>query len=394
MSDPSVTKSKPVVLSTNNIHALPIESFEDPTRGEATWRTLFTHPQTPTSNLSAGIAMCQPRSGYLCSHYHAEAEIYYILEGRGVVTIDGVPYHVEKGSAVFIPGNMEHSVANYDRAELKWLEDRHAASHHPLVALKIPTAESANRNQELEILSRRSKAGSILPGKAIVQRPLHAFTVTGPNGTHQCLVTDAARLNRNEVKDYPYHRLLHLPAARAIVVQLVLGLQFIHSQGVVHGELVIPIWLGNDSDKVTLADARIMIVDFGEAFDPRRTKQSTAHTPLLLALPESRFDDADPLSFPAGVWTLACTIWDIFGCRPPFESFPASLDEVTVEQVEMLGKLPDRWWNQWEERSNWFDEDGHKNVKEDLRQWYGNTPRDWNMRFIDYIPTTSRAARV
>lgn len=62
--------------------------------------------------------------------------------------------------------------------------------------------------------------------------------------------------------------------------------------------------------------------------------------------------------------------WDIFGCRPPFESFPVSLDEVTMEHVEMLGKLPDRWWNEWKGRGNWFDEDGRKNVKEDLRQWY------------------------
>jgi serine/threonine-protein kinase SRPK3 len=78
-------------------------------------------------------------------------------------------------------------------------------------------------------------------------------------------------------------------------------------------------------------------------------------------------------------------MWDIFGCWPPFESFPVSLDEVTMEHVEMLGKLPDRWWNEWKERSNWFDEDGHKNVKEDLRQWYGNTARDWDMRFDENI---------
>ncbi|KAL2816704.1 hypothetical protein BJX63DRAFT_387136 [Aspergillus granulosus] len=65
MSDPSIKKSKPVVLSANNIYALPIESFDDPTRGEVTWRTLFTHPQTPTSDLSARIAMCHPRSSYL-----------------------------------------------------------------------------------------------------------------------------------------------------------------------------------------------------------------------------------------------------------------------------------------------------------------------------------------
>lgn len=104
-----------------------------------------------------------------------------------------------------------------------------------LVALKISTAESANRMHELEILSRLTKAESDLPGKSIVQNVLDSFTVSGPNGSHRCLITEAARLNLNEMKEYPYHRLIHLPAARAIVTQLVLGVQFIHSQGIVHG---------------------------------------------------------------------------------------------------------------------------------------------------------------
>ncbi|KUL83884.1 hypothetical protein ZTR_06863 [Talaromyces verruculosus] len=298
-----------------------------------------------------------------------------------------------------------------------------------LVALKISTAESVDRMHELEILLRLTKAESDLIGKSIVQNLLDSFTVSGPNGTHRCLITDAARLNVNEVKEYSYHRLLHLPVARAIATQPVLGVQFIHSQGIVYGdlhlgnillqlpsdmknltleqlrartgepakefvvredglpldpgvpsELVIPIWLGIDSDKVTLKGTSVTIADFGEAFDPRTTKQYTAHTPLLLAPPESRFADAEkidvPLSFPGDIWTLACSIWDIFECRPPFESFPVPLDEVTMEHVEMLGKLPNRLWNEWKQRSNWFDEDGHKNVKEDLRQWYGNTATD------------------
>ena len=46
---------------------------------------------------------------------------------------------------------------------------------------------------------------------------------------------DAARINIHETKEASYHRLLRLPAARAIASQLILGLQFIHSQGIVHG---------------------------------------------------------------------------------------------------------------------------------------------------------------
>lgn len=82
---------------------------------------------------------------------------------------------------------------------------------------------------------------------------------------------------------------------------------------------------------------------------------------------------------------LACAIWEIFGSAPPFEAFPVDLDEVTIEHVEMLGKLPDRWWRRWGGGGKWFDDDGRKNVDESLRQWYGNSARDWDSRFLGRI---------
>ncbi|KAF7590992.1 hypothetical protein BBP40_002186 [Aspergillus hancockii] len=118
---PAKPPTKPIVLSPSAISSLQSESFEDPSRGEVSWRTLFTQPKTPRNDISAGIAVCPGKSGYLCSHHHTQAEFYYVLQGRAVVTIDGVHYNVEKGSAVFIPGDMEHSVTNNEEDEFKWL---------------------------------------------------------------------------------------------------------------------------------------------------------------------------------------------------------------------------------------------------------------------------------
>ncbi|KAK2823895.1 hypothetical protein FQN49_007514 [Arthroderma sp. PD_2] len=323
----------------------------------------------------------------------------------------------------------------FGRSATTWLaEDR---GRGRLVALKISTAESVERTQEAQILSRLGEVESGLPGKANVQTLLDSFTFCGPNGTHRCLVTDAARISIHEAKDAAYHRLLTLPAARAIASQLILGLQFIHSQRIVHGDLhlgnillrlppgmqrmtreqlyaktgepstervirrdgasldpgvpsevYVPVWLGLGSDEITLVDSPILIADFGEAYDPQATKRFAAHTPLLLAPPESRFSTPEtdgPLSFPGDIWTLACSIWDLFGSGPPFEAFAATLDDVTIEHVETLGKLPDRWWRRWEDRSNWFEEDGRKNVKESLRQWYSSEARSWDQRFPEDI---------
>lgn len=112
-----------------------------------------------------------------------------------------------------------------------------------LVALKISTAESVNRNQEIDILSQLAETKSSLPGKNMMQSLHDSFTISGPNGAHKCLVTDVARLNLHELKDYHYHRLLRLPVARAIAAQLVLAVQFLHSQGIVHGGMSLPSYI-------------------------------------------------------------------------------------------------------------------------------------------------------
>ncbi|RAL08078.1 kinase domain-containing protein [Aspergillus homomorphus CBS 101889] len=321
----------------------------------------------------------------------------------------------------------------FGRNATTWLAED--TRKHCLVALKISTAESAHRTRELELLMRLRETKSSHMGSGLVQILQDAFIISCPNGTHQCLVSSFERISLNGVNELPFHRLLPLPAARAIAAQLVLGLHFIHSEGIVHGDLhagnillqlppdmqnislkqlrrqkgepmkepvvredgapldpgvppevIMPMWLGIESDKVTLADAQIKTSDFGEAFDPRISKQYSAHTPLVVAPPESRFaeDSNEPLSFPSDIWTLACTIWDVFGCRPPFETFEGSLDEMTVEHVETLGKLPQRWWDLWEGRNRWFDE-GRKNVTEDLQQRYGTLLWGWDNRFAEYI---------
>ena len=41
-------------------------------------------------------------------HYHAETEIYFILQGKGLVVVGGEENYVEKNSVVIIPGNTAH----------------------------------------------------------------------------------------------------------------------------------------------------------------------------------------------------------------------------------------------------------------------------------------------
>ena len=70
--------------------------------------------------MCSGIAVCQPRTGSLCPHRHTQAEIYYIISGKGIVQINGREYEVEGGSSVFIPGDAEHGIFNKGEEELRW----------------------------------------------------------------------------------------------------------------------------------------------------------------------------------------------------------------------------------------------------------------------------------
>ncbi|KAJ5699839.1 hypothetical protein N7536_002852 [Penicillium majusculum] len=84
------------------------------------------------------------------------------------------------------------------------------------------------------------------------------------------------------------------------------------SEGV-PANVYVPGWFGACSDDIILGEEKIIINDFGESFNPHKTLS-------ILQPPEARFFD-EPLSFASDIWTLACTIWEIFGQRPLFEAF-------------------------------------------------------------------------
>jgi mannose-6-phosphate isomerase-like protein (cupin superfamily) len=53
-----------------------------------------------------------PDGGILKPHQHEQAEIYFVSEGTGLLTIDSVAATITPGMAAFIPGGAEHSLLN------------------------------------------------------------------------------------------------------------------------------------------------------------------------------------------------------------------------------------------------------------------------------------------
>ncbi|GIJ82105.1 hypothetical protein Asppvi_000608 [Aspergillus pseudoviridinutans] len=217
------------------------------------------------------------------------------------------------------------------------------------------------------------------------------------------VVTAPGMMSLAEAKDASTARLFQLPVARTIAAQLVQAVAFLHSQGVVHAEpverldqrplpngvpshAVVPVWLGKASEHISPSEAQIVVTDYGESFTPATTRRDYSHAPALLVPTEVHFEPQEPLSFPADIWTLACTIWEIIGQRPLFEGFNPSVDWVIREQVDVLGKLPLEWWAKWNSRTRWFNEDGTRHS--------GANPRTWEQRYSDSVQEPRQEAKI
>jgi len=115
--------TRPVVLTAQAINNTPEEGFPRGTDGgDVTWKTLLSSPKTPSNTFASGIARCAAKGGHLKCHRHAHPEMYYIVQGRGILSIDGTDHAVSKGSVIFIPGDSEHGIRNEGSEEdLVWL---------------------------------------------------------------------------------------------------------------------------------------------------------------------------------------------------------------------------------------------------------------------------------
>ena len=107
---------KSLVVSKEEIDALPVQGFPDPGLIVGGFQTIFANESTPTDQLTFGIARFPAKKGaqisYEALHSNTPAEFYYITQGRMYLLLEGEEHRVSAGCAIFIPSNAEHGFCN------------------------------------------------------------------------------------------------------------------------------------------------------------------------------------------------------------------------------------------------------------------------------------------
>ena len=99
------------------------------------------------------------------------------------------------------------------------------------MSLKINIANITGSNNEINILRPLSNSKSNHKGYQNVIRLFDDFTIEGPNGIHDCLVTEVVI----GMRDLFHNSLSYEPYMKSLLQQFMAGLAYLHEQGVTHG---------------------------------------------------------------------------------------------------------------------------------------------------------------
>lgn len=113
-----------------------------------------------------------------------------------------------------------------------WLAHNAKTGKKVAVKICVPKREDLPAGNEIGI-SRLLHDDSVHPGHRVIGCYDDVFLHHGPNGTHECLVSEPTRATISESKFRGF--VFPTNIARALAAQLVLGVAYIHSKHVVHG---------------------------------------------------------------------------------------------------------------------------------------------------------------
>jgi mannose-6-phosphate isomerase-like protein (cupin superfamily) len=79
-------------------------------------------PETAGSrHIDYRISMYQPMAYVKLHKHNVQEQVYHVLEGEGLMEIDGKRHVVRKHEVIFLPPGIEHAISNTGLADLVFL---------------------------------------------------------------------------------------------------------------------------------------------------------------------------------------------------------------------------------------------------------------------------------
>jgi mannose-6-phosphate isomerase-like protein (cupin superfamily) len=108
---------KPII---RNIAEVPWKEFPDHFGGALSKPLVM--PQTAGSRrIDYRISMYQPMARVALHKHKVQEQIYHVLEGEGLMQIDGQAHVVRKHDVIFLPPGVEHDIENTGLVDMVFL---------------------------------------------------------------------------------------------------------------------------------------------------------------------------------------------------------------------------------------------------------------------------------
>src|SRR5438309_10729853 len=156
------------------MHVLKKETAPRYVRPEGITSYLLASPRTSSADhLTTTLAVIQP-GGEQRIHSHRPEQVYFILEGRGLMTVGRETQRVGPGDCIFIPSGHPHGLKNDGDVTLRYFSA--AASAYEPTATVRPWAGLRNTGFEtLLIAASSSNASRSFSPAAVRLSTLSAF---------------------------------------------------------------------------------------------------------------------------------------------------------------------------------------------------------------------------
>ncbi|KAH0430241.1 serine/threonine-protein kinase SRPK3 [Colletotrichum camelliae] len=295
-----------------------------------------------------------------------------------------------------------------------WLA--HDSSSECYVALKIEAA-SRQRSNELLIQAHLAARKPKSPCSEYVVRFLNSFYHQGPNGNHLCIVLEPIGPSLSTVLNAPFeiYDPSNLPVRRfakdkikRILMHVLLGLSFLHENGIVHGDLhsgnilfaledLSPVervafeqttensridrlyridgkpdkWapeylaVNEPLSQHVLAgkDEVVKLSDLGGAFHIDDPLQSVV-APLSLRAPEVILNE--PIGTGIDIWSFGCLAYELITGNALFQlrvfgsSDEGLKDEHLIQLTDIIGPLPGHLLAKWPDAAKYYGPKGER----------------------------------